>query len=440
MALKVKYFIRLSKKSNEANIRMRFTNGKVFDLWALTGLQINPAYWNEKSMTIRNVNDFPQAEEYNDKLERLSQFVKTEFKNYVGADPVNSEWLIKTILKFNKPAVNVEKKSDLITYIKNFNAKAGSRINLDTGNPVNSITRNGYDVTLRLLEEYSEIYGEPSFNDIDLEFYSKFVEFLRSKKSAINTIGKRIKTLKVFLNAASEEGINTNFKYKSKHFKVLTEDSDSIYLDKEELKKFYNHNLSKSPHLERVRDLFIVGCWTGLRFSDLHQITEEKIHDNMIQLKQKKTGGVVKIPIHPIVLEILKKYKMKLPDPISNQKFNDYLKDAAELANIDRMFVKTTSVYGKKIETISPKYKLISSHAARRSFCTNAYKDGLLPLDIMAISGHKTEAAFLRYIKVTNEEHAKRVYNAWMQMEKPVLQKKKRTAKNVSIRKKKVAN
>ncbi len=437
MALKVKYFIRLSKKTSEANIRMRFTNGKVFDLWALTGMQINPTYWNEKSMSIRQVNEFPKAKAYNDKLESLSQFVKVEFKNYAGVEPINSEWLSKIILKFHKPAVVTDTRSDLITYIKSFNAKSGSRINLETGNPVNKITRNGYEVTLSQIEEYSKKYSEPSFNDIDLEFYNKFVEFLRSKKLAINTIGKRIKTLKVFLNAATEDGINTNFKYKSKQFKVLTEDTDSIYLDKNELLQFYNFDLSKIPHLEKVRDLFIVGCWTGLRFSDLHQISEDKIKDNMIQLKQKKTGGKVNIPIHPTVLNILQKYKMKLPNPISNQKFNDYLKNAANLAKIDRMFVKTTSVYGKIVETISPKHEVISSHAARRSFCTNAYLDNISTLDIMSISGHKTEAAFLRYIKVSDEEHAQRVYNAWMKMNEPekIVEKKIRKKPVKKIRK-----
>ena len=109
----------------------------------------------------------------------------------------------------------------------------------------------------------------------------------------------------------------------------------------------------------------------------------------------------------------MEKYYGKLPKPISNQKYNDYLKEAAKLAELNSIFIKTVSINGMKVEKKYPKYKLISSHTARRSFCTNAYKDGIPTLSIMAISGHKTEKAFLKYIKVDGEEHAKKVLEMW---------------------------
>jgi hypothetical protein len=119
------------------------------------------------------------------------------------------------------------------------------------------------------------------------------------------------------------------------------------------------------------------------------------------------------IQVRKEVREILNKYNGKLPKQISNQKYNDYLKDAAALAKIDSIFIKTSSEKGFRIERKYKKCELISSHAARRSFCTNAYKDNIPTLSIMAISGHKTEKAFLKYIKVEPEEHAKKVLKMW---------------------------
>jgi integrase len=155
-----------------------------------------------------------------------------------------------------------------------------------------------------------------------------------------------------------------------------------------------------------VRDLFIIGCWTGLRFSDLDQISTDKIKENRITLKQRKTGKKVVIPVNYTVNEILEKYNNKLPEPISNQKFNEYLKEAAKLANLNEVFLKTTSKNGLNIEKRYLKHELITSHTARRSFCTNLYEMGVPTLSIMALSGHQTEQAFLKYIKTDPDKHA----------------------------------
>ena len=130
-------------------------------------------------------------------------------------------------------------------------------------------------------------------------------------------------------------------------------------------------------------------------------------------MKQQKTGKKAVIPINGIVWDIINKYDGKLPKPISNQKFNVYLKEAAKLAGLNSTFVKTVNENGMRIEKKYPKHEVISTHAARRSFCTNAFKDGIPTLHIMSISGHRTEKAFLKYIKVDGEEHAKKVLQMW---------------------------
>ena len=137
----------------------------------------------------------------------------------------------------------------------------------------------------------------------------------------------------------------------------------------------------------------------------------------MIRYNQQKTGNKVVIPLHPVVAEILKKYNDNLPE-ISDQKFNDYIKTACKFAGIDAPHTVSRTIGGKTVSETAPKYGFVQSHTGRRSFCTNMYLRGLDTLMIRSISGHKTEAAFLRYIKVSPDQHAERMAQKWSEIYK----------------------
>src|SRR5690606_27162726 len=113
------------------------------------------------------------------------------------------------------------------------------------------------------------------------------------------------------------------------------EESDTVYLSIKELERFEKLNLSATPRLDRVRDLFLIGCFTGLRFSDFTQINEENINfeKSMLLIRTQKTSERVAIPLHKTVKSILSKYKNKLPKSFSNQVMNNYIKEVASLAN-----------------------------------------------------------------------------------------------------------
>jgi len=128
---------------------------------------------------------------------------------------------------------------------------------------------------------------------------------------------------------------------------------------------------------------------------------------------ESKTGGKVWIPLHPMVEYIINKYDGLLPDVPSNQKFNDYIKEVGELTEINEPFKKSITKGGVKQTTVYKKWELVSTHTARRSFATNAYNVGVPSLTIMAITGHKTETSFLKYIKVTPKEHALKLKDFW---------------------------
>jgi integrase len=126
----------------------------------------------------------------------------------------------------------------------------------------------------------------------------------------------------------------------------------------------------------------------------------------MLFIRTQKTSERVAIPLHKTVRTILKKYNNKLPKAYTNQVTNTYLKEVASLANIKEL-IETTITRGGKVEkSVLPKFKLISTHTARRSFATNLYIADIPAISIMKITGHKTERSFMAYIRITQEQNA----------------------------------
>jgi integrase len=203
--------------------------------------------------------------------------------------------------------------------------------------------------------------------------------------------------------------LTTNLQFKSKKFSVSWEETDSVYLSENEIAKLFQKDLSNKKRLEQVRDLFVFGCSVGLRYSDYSEVKPENIivveGETFIKMRTRKTGEMVVIPCSPEVLQIFEKYaanKNSLPPTISNQKFNEYIKQAcreAELTEKGRLLSEPDKELCESV----------SSHTARRSFATNLYLSGFPAIELMKITGHRTEKAFLTYIKVSQLDTAKRL-------------------------------
>ncbi len=150
------------------------------------------------------------------------------------------------------------------------------------------------------------------------------------------------------------------------------------------------------PGYRRIRDLFVLNCYTGLRHSDWPKVIKEKIQDKRLYVKTNKTKEPVIIPVKPLVWEIMGKYET--PYIPSNQKTNDSLKWIGQKA------------FEKKLGNGNfQKWLEIRTHTARRSFATNSYLAGIPMRDIMQITGHRTTASFLTYIRVTKLETAEKL-------------------------------
>ena len=216
------------------------------------------------------------------------------------------------------------------------------------------------------------------------------------------------------MNEATERGINKNLAFKSKYFSRVNEDTDTVYLNEAELQEIEDLDLSDNIRLEKVHDLFLVSCKTGWGYSDYSVLKSGQIKNGFIETTQLKTSETVIIPVHDTVKRILNKYGGTLPKANSNQKMNDYIKEIGEMIQaLNTPISQTYSKAGSKVAVTNPEWKLISTHTARRSFATNEYLAGTPPLTIMAITGHKTEKSFLRYIGISPSDHAKILAMEW---------------------------
>jgi integrase len=295
----------------------------------------------------------------------------------------------------------------------------------------NPNTIKTYNSHLKMLKDFQtkKFKRTIEFKDVTLDFYLDLKGFMYQKKNYNdNTQNKHTGLLKFFLNEAAERKLNNTFEYRYKSFSTARKEVESIYLNENEIDILIKLDLSANKRLEKVRDLFVVGCFTGLRYSDLTTIIAENItnDEKFFKIKTIKTEEYVEIPIHSQVKKIMEKYRgitpNSLPEAISNPKMNKYLKEIGELAKLDENVSYIENKGNKRIQKKANKFDLITCHTSRRSFATNEFNAGTPTNLIMAITGHRTEKAFLTYIKTTKTQKANKLLDIWEEREKKELE------------------
>jgi len=197
-------------------------------------------------------------------------------------------------------------------------------------------------------------------------------------------------------------------------FDTRREETDSIYLTEAEILEILAVRDFKDAVEEHVRDVFVIGCFTAMRFSDYSTLDVNSIRNNRLEFVQQKTGAKVTIPIHPTVRQILGKYNYSLPEVPPNNEFNRIIKLVGErLPSLHVPFIKQITYKRERKQVKMMKYEFLQTHTARRSFCSNEYLRGTDPMVIMAMSGHSSHKSFMRYIKVTNEQFADKLEQIW---------------------------
>lgn len=386
------------------------------------GQHIEPGNWNKKKQRAKsNAGTTADGKYYvNDLLDNLERECLKAYNELVkngtpAPDSIRAR--LQAFMDRDRQKAQ-ESKTGLFSLIQKF---IDNEISYRGRQRQDNTTRT-YKTTLNHLKAFAAKNKIAlDYDNITLDFYNQYVTYLRKQGLNINSIGRDIKNIKTFMNEAVDMGYTTNLQFKHKKFAVGREDTEAVYLTWDEILKLYRHDFSDNKRLERVRDLFVFGCCVGLRYSDFSRIKPENIikdgSDYFIKVTTQKTGEMVIIPAHPLVLEILKKYKSEnstLPRSVSSQRFNDYIKEACKIVGEAESKAAGKAVGFNETGRLpgEPELQLwqcVSSHTARRSMATNYYLEGFPVIDLTKITGHKTESSFLRYIKLSKLDAARRL-------------------------------
>lgn len=226
-----------------------------------------------------------------------------------------------------------------------------------------------------------------------------------------NTIVGYIQKIQTLVRRASQYNYAVDNTYDEIDLKC--EPTNAVFLSMNEITRIYYYKFEKQDKRkakERIRDMFILGCLTALRYSDYSRLTSQNLIDNYIMIRTKKTNVDVKVPAHDYVKEIFKKYHGIVPCGLCIQYFNKYLKVIMKEIGLNDPITYSFTKGGKLITVTKEKWQLISSHTARRSAATNMYLTGRMKtLEIMKLTGHRTEQNFFRYIRLTNDDTARSI-------------------------------
>ncbi len=259
---------------------------------------------------------------------------------------------------------------------------------------------------------------ELSLHDLDIEFFERFRNYAFGvKKIGDNSFSKIVRVIKTFLAWTNERGYSFDQNYKK--FKAPEKSTEIICLNKEELLALLNHSF-ESKKLSAVRDVFVFACSTGLRFSDLKALKASNIQGDQIKINIQKTREDLVLPLNNLSKEILKRYEDSIHYPlpqISNQKFNEYLKECCKSAGIDTPISITRFSGGNRIQSTHPKWELITSHAGRKTFVTLSLLGGAEERAVKNATGHKKEESFRRYVNYTREYEKRELDKVWNNLE-----------------------
>ena len=371
------------------------------------GENISPKHWNRVQCKAIERRAYPQHTLLNIRLRLLENIVHSIVLELKNNDILPSRDRIRQLLD-----VKLHKTMGKIGWhhIHSFVNFIEYYIERTTHNKsINTIKQ--YRNTLRLLLDFSKDTNKKlDFEDIDLDFHTAFKKYMINKGYSETYFSNQIKFIRLFMNEATEQGYNKQLSFKSRKFASPMPSTTKIYLTEAEITKIQQLDTADNLLQTVIRDIFIIGCRTGLRYSDLMRLTPSNFNkeERILYISTQKTNEQVCIPLSPDVMQICQKYHYSLPH-ISNGIFNMHIKNIACRAGINKEVEIITKQGNSKKREYIKKYKLVSAHTARRSFATNAHLANVPSIAIMRITGHRTERSFMSYICISSETNAKQL-------------------------------
>lgn len=387
---------------NFASKRIEFT----------TGYRIDANKWDTDKQRVKNgcSNKLKQsASEINTSLLEYYTEIQSIFKRFEVEDVMPTpEQIKKAFNALHKPVSEEPKPKkealpcDFFQVFDDFVEDCGRQ---------NNWTDSTFEKFAAVKNHLTNFREGLTFEFFDERGLNDYVGYLRDVKEMRNTtIGKQLSFLKWFLRWAFKKGVHQNNAYDNYKPKLKSTQKKIIFLTWDELNRLREFKIpSNKQALERVRDVFLFQCFTGLRYSDVFNLRRSDIKGDHIEVTTVKTSDSLIIELNNHSKAILDKYKDvafendKVLPVITNQKMNDYLKELAEMAGIDEPIRQTYYKGNERIDEVTPKYALLGTHAGRRTFICNALALGIPPQVVMKWTGHSDYKAMKPYIDIADD-------------------------------------
>jgi integrase len=455
-----KFIIRTQKTVGNASLyflkHIRQPKDKL--LWLNTHINVDIVAWNKADTETKKAN-FIKSNHIDGKLKEISDTVDTLVKDgttdtkklddaikSIAFREVRQDEAMREIAREAKAkAARDKEREDVIAYLYGLIERmAKGEKRTDDGEPFEYGTVKSWRAFASILSSF--MYKHPfSWADVNKQLIDKFRAYDVQNGYMKTTANLHLRKLRALCRYAFDEEVCTNTAILNpKLFRIATEREQDkaaeIYLSMDEVHALYEMPLVGA--LAKVRDVFLVGCLTGQRFSDYSRINAKCIDTTakgtpVIRITQEKTNTNVVIPINAIdgdmLTAILEKYKYDLPE-VAEQVLNRYIKRilkqlSESVPTLQKMVPTVLTIKERTIEKngkgkkgnkesvvyerdnegnpIKPRYELVTSHTARRTAITNLYLMGRYTNEQMrAISGHKTQKVFEEYVKLSGDELA----------------------------------
>jgi len=394
---------------NYASQRIEFT----------TGYRIDADKWNETEKRVKKncINKLQQtACDINSDLDKYSNFIQDIFKHYEvqGIMPTPKQVKKDFNDKLDNKTINF-RADNLIEIFDDFINESSKNNNWTTS----TITK------FRVLKDHIKNFDENiSFHSLDEDRLNELVEHFLKKKHANSTISKNIDLFKWFLRWAVKKGYNKNNTFETFEPNLKIAPKKVIFLNMDEVNKLRNYKIPKTKqYLERVRDVFLYQCFTGLRYSDVYNLKKSDIKENHIEVTTIKTTDSLTIELNSYSRAILNKYKdshfdnNKALPVVTNNNMNLYLKELGELAGLNEPINIVYYEKNERKEQTLPKYFLLGTHAGRRTFICISLSKGIPVETIMKWTGHSDYKAMKPYLDVSDKDR-KKAMTLWNKEEK----------------------
>ncbi len=408
----------LKTKDHQHLVYLRYTYNRRYILFR-TEVYVSITNWNRKSGRVKKSFNY---ELKNSILSQKERDLETNVLELISNK--KEPTLLNVKIEFYKARNHYQNeeakpnKQDEKRFLKDFKNFINDKKDNEKVSPE---TIKTYNTTYNKLEKFQkESRYFLHYDTINNDFYFKFLKYLRAEGLYDNSVDKHIKNLKLFMYYTLSKEKHTNNLFQT--FKRTRTKADFVVLEFDELRKLYYDYKPKNEKHRAIRDTFVLGCSTGLRFGDLTKlsrgnfiITRDKITNEIIEeasysyikVPVQKTTDFIRIPFNHFICEMINYYEIENKEitflKYCNQVFNREIKVVCREAGITNSIKVSKKKNSKLIPTEKAKCDFISSHTMRRTFITLLSTMTEIT-NIQAVSGHKDIKVLTDYIKRSDKE------------------------------------